>query len=68
MITDLLSYGLLVKKQATDTKTCIYIMTKFLLALYHENSTRDSCSVNLNNRKIWNDIYRTEFIIRQFSL
>ena len=65
MITDLLSYGLLVKKQATDTKTCIYIMTKFPLALYHECSTRDSCSVKLNNRKIWNNIYRTEFIIRQ---
>lgn len=65
MITDLLSYGLLVKKQATDTKTCLYIMTKFPLAMYHECSTRDSCSVKLNNRKIWHNIYRTEFIIRQ---
>lgn len=64
-ILDLLSCGLLVKKQATATKTCIYIMTKFPLALYHECSTRDSCSVKLNNRKIWNNIYRTEFIIRQ---
>ena len=45
MIADLLSYGLLVKKQATDTKTCLYIMTKFPLAMYHECSTRDSCSV-----------------------
>ena len=68
MIADLLSYGLLVKKHATDTKTCIYIMTKFPLALYHECSTRDSCSVKLNNRKIWNNIYRTEFIIRQAVL
>lgn len=68
MIADLLSYGLLVKKQATDTKTCIYIMTKFPLAIYHECSTRDSCSVKLNNRKIWNNIYRTEFIIRQAVL
>lgn len=65
MITDLLSYGLLVKKQATDTKTCIYIMTKFPLSIYHECSTRDSCSIKLNNRKIWHNIYRTEFIIRQ---
>lgn len=65
MMADLLSHGLLVKKQATDTKTCIYIMTKFPLAQYHECSTRDSCSVKLNNRKIWNNIYRTEFIIRQ---
>lgn len=65
MIADLLSCGLLVKKQATDTRTCIYILTKFPLALYHECSTRDSCSVKLNNRKIWNNIYRTEFIIRQ---
>lgn len=65
MVADLLSYGLLVKKQATDTKTCIYIMTKFPLAMYHECSTRDSCSVKLNNRKIWNNIYRAEFIIRQ---
>ena len=65
MFADLLSYGLLVKKQATDTKTCLYIMTKFPLAMYHECSTRDSCSVKLNNRKIWHNIYRTEFIIRQ---
>lgn len=65
MIADLLSYGLLVKKQATDTKTCIYIMTKFPLSIYHECSTRDSCSIKLNNRKIWNNIFRTEFIIRQ---
>lgn len=65
MIADLLSNGLLVKKQATDTKTCLYIMTKFPLAMYHECSTRDSCSVKLNNRKIWHNIYRTEFIIRQ---
>lgn len=68
MIADLLSYGLLVKKQATDTKTCIYILTKFPLALYYKCSTRDSCSVKLNNRKIWNNIYRTEFIIRQAVL
>lgn len=65
MIADLLSHGLLIKKQATDTKTYIYIMTKFPLAMYHECSTRDSCSVKLNNRKIWNNIYKTEFIIRQ---
>lgn len=68
MIADLLSYGLLVKKQATDTKTRIYIMTKYPLAAYHECSTRDSCSIKLNNRKIWNNIYRTEFIIRQAVL
>lgn len=65
MVSGLLSCGLLIKKQATDTKTCIYIMTKFPLAMYHECSTRDSCSIKLNNRKIWNNIYRTEFIIRQ---
>lgn len=65
MIADLLSYGLMVKKQATNTRTCIYILTKFPLAMYYECSTRDSCSVKLNNRKIWNNIYRTEFIIRQ---
>ncbi len=65
MIADLLSNGLLIKKQATDTKTCLYIMTKFPLAMYHECSTRDSCSVKLNNRKIWHNVYRTEFIIRQ---
>lgn len=65
MIADLLSCGLLIKKQATDTKTCIYIMTKFPLSMYYECSTRDSCSIKLNNRKIWNNIYRTEFIIRQ---
>ena len=65
MFADLLSCGLLVKKQATDTKTCLYIMTKFPLSVYHECSTRDSCSIKLNNRKIWHNIYRTEFIIRQ---
>lgn len=65
MIADLLSNGLLIKKQATDTKTCLYIMTKFPLAMYHECSTRDSCSIKLNNRKIWHNIYRTEFLIRQ---
>lgn len=62
MIADLLSYGLIIKKQATDTKTCIYILTKFPLAC---SSTRDSCSIKLNNRKIWNNIYRTKFILRQ---
>ena len=65
MIADLLSNGLLIKKQATDTKTCLYIMTKFPLPMYHECSPRDSCSVKLNNRKIWHNIYRTEFLIRQ---
>ena len=65
MIADLMSCGLLIKKQVTDTKTCIYILTKFPLAKYHECSTRDSCSIKLNNRKIWNNIYRTEFIIRE---
>ncbi len=65
MITDLLVHGLVIKKQATNTKTCIYVLTKFPLAMYFECSTRDSCSVKLNNRKIWNNIYRTEFIIRQ---
>lgn len=64
-IADLLSCGLLIKKQATDTRTCIYIMTKFPLSMYYECSTRDSCSIKLNNRKIWNNFYRTEFIIRQ---
>lgn len=68
MVSDLLSCGLLVKKQATVTRTCIYIMTKFPLAMYHECSTRDPCSIKLNNRKIWNNIYRTEFIIRQAVL
>ena len=65
MLADLLAHGLVIKKQATNTRTCIYIMTKFPLALYHECSTRDSCSIKLNNRKIWNNVYRTEFIIRQ---
>lgn len=67
-LADLLSCGLVIKKQATNTRTCIYIMTKFPLAMYYECSTRDSCSVKLNNRKIWNNIYRTEFIIRQVVL
>ena len=65
MLADLISHGLVVKKQATNTKTCIYIMTKFPLAIYYECNTRDSCSIKLNNRKIWNNVYRTEFIIRQ---
>jgi len=65
MLADLQSYGLIIKKQATNTRTCIYILTKFPLAMYYECSTRDSCSIKLNNRKIWNNIYRTEFIIRQ---
>lgn len=65
MIADLLAHGLVVKKQATSTKTYIYVLTKFPLAMYYECSTRDSCSIKLNNRKIWNNIYRTEFIIRQ---
>lgn len=68
MIADLLAHGLVIKKQATNTRTCIYVMTKFPLAMYFECSTRDSCSVKLNNRKIWNNIYRTEFIIRQVVL
>lgn len=55
----------MLRKQATDTKTCLYIMTKFPLAMYHDYSTRDSCSIKLHNRKIWHNIYRTEFIIRQ---
>ena len=65
MLADLISHGLVIKKQATNTKTCIYVLTKFPLAMYYECNTRDSCSVKLNNRKIWNNIYRTEFIIRQ---
>lgn len=65
MISDLLCYGLLIKKQATDTKTCVYVMTKFPLSIYHNCSSRDSCSIKLNNRKIWSNIYRCEFIIRK---
>lgn len=66
MLSDLLCHGLIVKKQATDTKTCLYILTKFPLAMYYEKySSRDINSIKLNNRKIWNNIYRTEFIIRE---
>ena len=65
MMADLTSHGLVIRKQATDTKTCIYVMTKFPLAQYCECSTRDSNSIKLNNRKIWNNIYRTEFIMKQ---
>ena len=65
MISDLLQNGWLIKKQATNTKTCLYILTKYPLSQYYECSSRDTCSVKLNNRKIWNNIYRTEFIIRQ---
>lgn len=64
-LADLLAHGLVIKKQATNTRTCIYVLTKFPLAVYCECSTRDSCSVKHNNRKIRNNIYRTEFIIRQ---
>ena len=63
MIGDLLSHGLLIKKQATDTKTCVYVLTKFPLSKYHNCSSRDTCSIKLNNRKIWSNIYRCEFII-----
>lgn len=66
MLSDLCSNGLVIKKQATDTKTCLYILTKYPLSMYYENyNSRDTNSIKLNNRKIWNNIYRTEFIIRE---
>lgn len=67
MLSDLLQHGLVIKKQATDTQTCLYILTKFPLTQYKEGccNTRDATSIKLNNRKIWNNIYRTEFIIRE---
>lgn len=65
MIGDLLSNGLLIKKQATDTKTCVYVMTKFAISRIKECLSRDAQYVHLNNRKLWNNFYRTEFIIRK---
>jgi hypothetical protein len=64
MINDLQSYGLLIKKQATNTKTCIYVITKYPLSQYHNCSSRDTCSIKLNNRKIWLNMYRVEYVIR----
>jgi hypothetical protein len=64
MINDLLSYGLLIKKQATSTKTCLYVLTKFPLSQYENCSSRDSNSIKLNNRKIWLNMYRVEYVIR----
>lgn len=66
MISDLASHGLIIKKQATDTTTFLYVLTKYTLSQYYENySSRDINSIKLNNRKIWNNIYRNEFIIRE---
>lgn len=66
MLQELLANGLLIKKQATTTQTKLYIMTKFPLSLYRNNiSSRDETSIKLNNRKIWNNLYRIEFIIRE---
>ena len=64
MISDACSYGLLIKKQVTDTKTNIYVLTKFPLSFFRESTSRDTTSIRLNNHKLWNNIYRTEFIIR----
>jgi hypothetical protein len=64
MVDDLLSYGLLIKKQATSTQTCLYVITKFSLSQYHNCSSRDTCSIKLNNRKIWLNMYRVEYVIR----
>lgn len=64
MIADACSYGLLIKKQVTDTKTNIYVLTKFPLSIFRESTSRDTTSIRLTNHKLWNNIYRTEFIIR----
>jgi len=40
-------------------------MTKFSLAKYNSKyTTKDVTSIKLNNRKIWQNIYRTEYIIK----
>ena len=65
MLMDLQKHGLVIKKQATDTKTCLYVLTKYPLSEYYENyNSRDVNSIKFNNRKIWTNLYRTEFIIR----
>lgn len=68
MLQDLLKNGLVIKKQATDTRTYVYVLTKFSTSKFQNGnilSTRDAKSIKLNNRKLWNNIYRTEFIIRE---
>ena len=66
MLLDLMKHGLVIKKQATDTKTCLYVLTKFPLSEYYEDyNSRDVNSIKFNNRKIWTNLYRTEYIIRE---
>lgn len=65
MIGELCDKGLLIQKQATSTKANFYVMTSFALASYNNCSSQNVSSIKLNNRKIWLNLYRGEYIIRE---
>lgn len=65
MINELCENGLLIRKQATTTKTNLYVMTKFSLAHYRKCTTEQCTSLKLTNQKIWLNIYRMEYILRE---
>lgn len=62
----LCSYGLLKESQVNYSNTKLCVMGKFATSLYYENkSSRDIPAVKLNNKKIIESIYRTEFLIQK---
>lgn len=65
MIRDLCENGLLIQKQATSTKTSVYVMTGYALAKYMRCSSQNASTIKLNNHKIWTNLFRMEFIIRE---
>lgn len=65
MVSDLYDKGLLIQKQATTTKTTVYVMAGFALAQYLNCTSQNATSIKLNNRKIWINIFRMEYIIRE---
>lgn len=62
-LKSLLEHGLLIQKQVTSTRTHLYIMNKYALSKYINQTPQNATSIKLNNTKIWRNIYRMELII-----
>lgn len=65
MIQDLCEKGLLIQKQVTTTKTVLYVMNGFALASYSKCSSQNVTSIKLNNKKIWTNLFRMEYLIQE---
>lgn len=65
MIGELQSKGLLIQKQATTTKARLYVMTNYAVACYTGTTSQNATSVKLNPQKIWLNLFRQEYIIRE---